>query len=90
MSTVVICQVIDIGAGNRAWIPVAMRDDKGHKTILEQGREAIFMMFGTGEKADLRKVPPFIQILPCPYCGVTEDRGHHALSHVDHRLGTLI
>ena len=31
---------------------------------------------------DYRKAAPYYQILPCPYCGVTEDRGHHGLSHI--------
>lgn len=31
---------------------------------------------------DHRKAPPYRQVLPCPYCGTTEDRGHHNLSHI--------
>lgn len=32
--------------------------------------------------------PPFIQILPCPYCGVLEDREHDPRLHVNKKLGT--
>lgn len=39
---------------------------------------------------DVRPSPPFWTILPCPYCGVQQDRDHDPLLHVDKRLGTLI
>ena len=32
--------------------------------------------------------PPFVQVLPCPWCGAIEDRGHVAEKHVDEDLGT--
>ena len=31
---------------------------------------------------------PFRQLLPCPWCGATSDRGHVAEKHVDEDLGT--
>jgi hypothetical protein len=33
--------------------------------------------------------PPFVQLLPCPWCGVEEDRDHGE-GHVDPRLGVPI
>lgn len=36
---------------------------------------------------DMRS-PPFLQILPCPYCGVAEDRDHDLNLHVNPKLGT--
>jgi hypothetical protein len=44
---------------------------------------------GTGFVTDHRQRPPFAQILPCPYCGVTDDRGHEPRLHVDRRLGIV-
>lgn len=38
---------------------------------------------------DLRE-PPFIQILPCPYCGVLEDKDHDSKLHINHKLGRPI
>ena len=32
---------------------------------------------------------PFKQLLPCPWCGVTEDRGHNGALHVDEDLGAV-
>ena len=43
---------------------------------------------GAGRAEDVRALPPFLQILPCPYCGVSEDRSHDPLKHIDPRLGT--
>ena len=43
---------------------------------------------GSGFVTDHRPRPPYFQILPCPYCGVEEDRGHEPRLHVDRRLGT--
>ncbi len=31
---------------------------------------------------DLRIDPPYYQILPCPYCGVEEDKDHNPLKHI--------
>ena len=45
---------------------------------------------GTGFVTDHRQRPPFVQILPCPYCGVETDRGHESLLHVDRRLGVAV
>lgn len=36
---------------------------------------------------DLREQPPFLQLLPCPYCDVAEDAGHLSAPHVNPRLG---
>lgn len=36
---------------------------------------------------DMRN-PPFLQILPCPYCGVNEDKDHDLSLHVNPKLGT--
>ena len=71
-------------------MPVAIINNKGKKLELSPGQEAVFMVFGTGEKVDLRKLPPFHQLLPCPFCGVKEDHDHIALAHVDSRLGTPV
>ena len=34
-----------------------------------------------------KRNPPFFQILPCPYCGVMEDRDHDPWLHVNPKLG---
>jgi hypothetical protein len=52
--------------------------------------EIIFEAFADGTFRDHRKKPPFLQILPCPYCGVTEDRGHVTSKHVNTHQKTEI
>lgn len=37
---------------------------------------------------DVRNAPPYLQILPCPQCGVATDRNHDPLKHVYVGLGT--
>ncbi len=72
------CKVVET-AGIKFWFPL----DK------PEG-EAIFMVDTTvipHVKSDLRKQPLFLTILPCPYCGVEEDRAHKPLDHVDPRFG---
>lgn len=39
---------------------------------------------------DLRKNPPFNQIIPCPFCGVLKDFGHDISLHIDPRLGKIV
>jgi len=39
---------------------------------------------------DLRDKAPFLQILPCPFCGVKEDKNHNAHKHIDTHLKTII
>jgi hypothetical protein len=59
---------------------------------LDNPTKAIFMVDRSvtpAVKADLREHPPFYHILPCPYCGVEEDRNHKPLDHVDPRLGPI-
>jgi hypothetical protein len=75
---VVRCKVVET-AGIKFWYP-------------EPG-DAIFMVDTTVDppvKSDLRNNPPFYTILPCPWCGVEEDRNHKPLDHVDPRLGKSI
>lgn len=33
-------------------------------------------------------MPPFLQILPCPFCDVSEDRNHDLSKHVNSHLQT--
>ena len=42
--------------------------------------------FNYADVQDLRQ-PPFAQILPCPYCGVLEDKGHDLQLHINPSLG---
>ena len=93
--TVLRCTVTTIGKA-KLWVPTHLQD--GKKLTPLEDQDAVFMV-DAGEpgrsdqdpvKADLRKHPPFYQILPCPYCGVEEDRNHEVLLHVDSRLGTPI
>jgi len=58
------------------------------------GDKLVLVAFPDGtfvdRRAHLGYSPPFLQILPCPYCGVTEDRNHDVLAHVDtHKKTTL-
>ncbi len=62
----------------RVWV---FTDPDGHE---------VFEVSAQGEPIERRAKPPFYQLIPCPYCGVKEDRNHLPLKHVDPRLGTPI
>jgi hypothetical protein len=62
----------------------AYRDEVSGEVIFE----TILSADGSKRYRDFRKKPPFTQILPCPYCGVTEDRGHDPRAHVNTHLVT--
>lgn len=42
------------------------------------------------EDVDDFRDPPFYQIIPCPLCGVVEDKNHDASLHVNPALGSEI
>lgn len=68
MDKVVRCKVMSLGSV-KVWFPHRCQDDKITDSIEP---EPIFMVDGD-IKSDLRKHPPFHQILPCPHCGVEDD-----------------
>ena len=73
-----------------SWIPFALEDNKGDFEVLFD-QEMVFMVSkDNGMPTDMRRNPPFYQILPCPFCGVETDRNHNPLMHVDDRLGTPV
>lgn len=75
-SAVTFCTLSTLPSGSRTWV-----DRDGRLAAVER----------PGERAeDVRPSPPFTQILPCPYCGVTADRDHDPLAHVDRRFGRSI
>lgn len=76
------CRVI---AGT--WIPLAIEDEEVC-TLFDKLQEPVAITLD-GQVVDCRKQPPFLQILPCPQCGVKKDRNHDLLMHVDKRLGTI-
>jgi hypothetical protein len=73
--TAIACFVLSVG-GVRYWV------DPDDRMLARR------LSFGSAPVEDLRAGAPFYQLLPCPYCGVEEDRGHDPLKHVDPRLGT--
>jgi len=85
-----LCNIVDCGTFS-AWMPFAKQDGhKVEKLPLEDQENAVFMVDNAGTKIELRKLPPFIQILPCPFCGVEKDHDHKPLEHIDSRLGTPV
>ena len=59
-------------------------------TDIHSGELCAFVPASCEYVDDKRTKPPFLQIIPCPYCGViyeTGEGGHDNLLHVDHRLG---
>jgi len=55
--------------------------------------ELVFEVIGPEDARfyrDYRKKSPFLQILPCPYCGVAEDRGHDPKKHINTHLLTEV
>jgi len=80
------CKVHVNEVGVKQFVPFALEDDK-KATLINDGVVA-FNVFPKGDKIDMRTNPPFVQILPCPFCGSENANKHDPLSHVDSRLGT--
>jgi hypothetical protein len=62
-------------------------DDDGVTTFLADGKEVAFKMPWAGTVADCRLQPPFVNMIPCPFCGTNNNAEHVAEKHVDHFLG---
>lgn len=72
------CRVVD----DAWWIAYQTEDGKKITPV-----EPTVVAF---QNVDIRDVPPFWQILPCPYCGSETDR-HDPIQHVDtHLLGNEV
>lgn len=76
-SNVVRCEVVKYGE-RHYWFKIEDNPLAQLKAVAESVN---------GVVKDLRTEPPFYQILPCPYCGVEEDRNHDPLKHVHSELG---
>lgn len=59
---------IKYNTGDQLWI-----DDKG---------QPLFCVDDGGKQYDFRVKAPFLQLLPCPYCGVERDFNHDPSKHV--------
>jgi hypothetical protein len=85
---IVRCHIIVNELGVRQYVPFAVEDmDKGVSTLI-MDNVPIFNIFPKGDKIDLRSKPPFLSIIPCPYCGTENDRKHDPLQHVNPKFGT--
>ena len=85
MGTVLRCRVVINEVGVKQYVPYALEDDK-KATIISDGVVA-FNVFPNGDKVDMRTNPPFVQILPCPYCDSEHENKHEPLKHVNPKLG---
>lgn len=82
------------------WIAIQLEEMvKGKLKIIpiEETRELIDVPTPVGQQVwsdrwsfkDNRESAPFHQILPCPQCGVPEDKNHDPLKHIDPSLGHI-
>lgn len=55
----------------------------------DEGEESVNYLDGV-VREDLRLDPPYYNIVPCPYCGVKEDRGHDPMKHINPALGEKV
>lgn len=62
------------------WWIAYQTEDKGKITPIKEEVVAF-----QGE--DIRSIPQFLQVLPCPKCGVEIDKNHDPLKHVYVELG---
>lgn len=53
----------------------------------EKKGTAIALKLPHGGVVDLRDNPPFLQMVPCPYCGSDNPNKHVGYLHVDHTMG---
>jgi uncharacterized C2H2 Zn-finger protein len=84
---IIRAKVVELFNGVKQWVAIAIEDKE--KAMLLRDNIPIFDVFPGGDKIDLRINPPFLTILPCPYCGVSEDRNHDPLKHINKALGKL-
>lgn len=66
--------------GVKQWVGRGLESDKA--TILIQDDVVVFNEFPDGAKIDMRAKAPFHSILPCPWCGTTNDRKHKSQHHL--------
>lgn len=72
-------------------ISYEVREDDGVIVSYTAVGEAIALRLPrSGRVVDLRVKAPFLVMVPCPYCGVLNDKGHDPLRHVDPFLGEWI
>ncbi len=69
--------VVGPGAAGRRWFD----NEKLVHVLLESG-EHVERRRGLGYQ------PPFLQLVPCPYCSVEDDRNHDLSKHVNTHLIT--
>jgi len=84
--SVLRCKIITDADGTKQFLPLAIEEET--KAMLVKDNKPVFSISPSGDKNDLRTKPPFISILPCPYCGTDNDRKHDPLAHVDNKFGS--
>lgn len=82
---------------NETWgmctYPLQMYFSDSITTYLDQAGKPVALVTSNGLVCDLRMPdykpsPPYLAMVPCLYCGVTNNRGHDPLKHIDPFLGT--
>lgn len=85
---IVRCHIIVNELGVRQYVPFAVEDMEKGFSMLVTDNVPIFNVFPKGDKIDLRSRPPFLSIIPCPYCGTENDRKHEPTKHTNSKFGT--
>jgi hypothetical protein len=79
------CNIVTNEVGVKQYVPFAMEDDK--KAALINDGVVAFNVFPNDDKVDMRNAPPFLTIIPCPYCGSESEHKHEPLKHVNEKVG---
>ncbi len=83
------CKLVTHYDGSVVYHRLHVVDDRGNKTT-EFHDDLPVAIVKDSKVTDLREAAPFLAIIPCPYCGTANDRGHDPLKYVDKRLGKEI
>ena len=75
-------------SGDKHWIPLQYEEGLFNKhgakpvSVCPPNSPAVFLVTAEGFRKELRKDPPYYQLIPCPYCGVERDSNHIASEHM--------
>jgi hypothetical protein len=89
-----LCRVEEVShTGTLQWIPIQKVDGKKITPITDN---VVALNKFIDPKRDKKNLPnimdmrsggPFLQLIPCPYCGTEKDSQHDPIKHINHSLG---
>ncbi len=80
------CRISKNIVGILQWTGLQIEDGK-KPSVPVNDDVSVFNLFPNGAKIDMRSKAPFLEILPCPYCGCESPREHDLSKHIDAKLG---